>query len=91
MYTEQQYHTPVDLCFLSDRCTWTTWSAWGDCSATCGGGSQQRTRVCVKEPEDLDCVGDDNQNRNCNSHDCPGNLGNIVTVNDLRSMTYKIC
>ena len=26
--------------------SWGEWGEWNDCTVTCGGGSQERTRVC---------------------------------------------
>uniref|UniRef100_A0A3B1JR20 Uncharacterized protein n=1 Tax=Astyanax mexicanus TaxID=7994 RepID=A0A3B1JR20_ASTMX len=63
-------------CFLKDCPVdgrWLSWSSWGSCSKTCGGGSQQRQRVCEGpffggEP----CVGDKAELRRCNEKRCPG-------------------
>uniref|UniRef100_A0A3B3YGM5 Uncharacterized protein n=1 Tax=Poecilia mexicana TaxID=48701 RepID=A0A3B3YGM5_9TELE len=63
-------------CFLKDcpvNGTWHPWSSWGSCSKTCGGGIQQRQRVCEGpffggEP----CPGDTREQKRCNEKRCPG-------------------
>uniref|UniRef100_A0AAR2JE39 Adhesion G protein-coupled receptor B1b n=1 Tax=Pygocentrus nattereri TaxID=42514 RepID=A0AAR2JE39_PYGNA len=65
----------INNCFLRDCPVdgrWLSWSSWGSCSKTCGGGSQQRQRVCEGpffggEP----CVGDKSELRRCNEKRCP--------------------
>uniref|UniRef100_A0A671L347 Brain-specific angiogenesis inhibitor 1-like n=1 Tax=Sinocyclocheilus anshuiensis TaxID=1608454 RepID=A0A671L347_9TELE len=52
---------------------WQLWSSWAGCTKTCGGGSQQRQRVCYGpffggEP----CPGDREEVRRCNEKRCPG-------------------
>merc|ERR1712055_890498 len=48
------------------------WSAWGSCSATCGGGSQTRTRFCTPPQNGgQDCQGDSTEQQPCNSQPCP--------------------
>uniref|UniRef100_A0A3B5MS61 Adhesion G protein-coupled receptor B1b n=1 Tax=Xiphophorus couchianus TaxID=32473 RepID=A0A3B5MS61_9TELE len=62
-------------CFLKDcpvNGTWHPWSSWGSCSKTCGGGIQQRQRVCEGpffggEP----CPGDTREQKRCNEKRCP--------------------
>uniref|UniRef100_A0A3B5R181 Adhesion G protein-coupled receptor B1 n=1 Tax=Xiphophorus maculatus TaxID=8083 RepID=A0A3B5R181_XIPMA len=62
-------------CFLKDcpvNGTWHPWSSWGSCSKTCGGGNQQRQRVCEGpffggEP----CPGDTREQKRCNEKRCP--------------------
>lgn len=66
---------PTVLCFDDpahslDR-YWTAWSCWSDCSATCGEGSEERTRTCVipignRQP----CDGPNKEERSCNEGPC---------------------
>ena len=51
---------------------WATWSAWSECTESCDGGLQSRTRKCVMQDGDENCVGDGQQDRFCNSIGCPG-------------------
>ena len=52
---------------------WAEWSQWSPCTKTCDGGSQLRHRVCATLFEDnLDCVGDQSQVRQCNARPCKG-------------------
>uniref|UniRef100_A0A7N6FDC0 G-protein coupled receptors family 2 profile 2 domain-containing protein n=1 Tax=Anabas testudineus TaxID=64144 RepID=A0A7N6FDC0_ANATE len=62
-------------CFLKECPVdgrWHPWSSWGTCSKTCGGGVQQRQRVCEGpffggEP----CPGEKGEQRRCNEKRCP--------------------
>uniref|UniRef100_A0A3Q2D7G5 Adhesion G protein-coupled receptor B1a n=1 Tax=Cyprinodon variegatus TaxID=28743 RepID=A0A3Q2D7G5_CYPVA len=62
-------------CFLGDCPVdgkWQPWSLWSGCSKTCGGGSQQRTRICYGpffggQP----CPGEREEIRHCNEKKCP--------------------
>lgn len=47
---------------------WGSWSQWSSCSVTCGGGSQDRTRVC-SIPNN--CSGTDTETQTCNPQACP--------------------
>jgi hypothetical protein len=38
----------VQTCDAAIYCVWTDWGAWGLCSATCGGGEQERARTLHK-------------------------------------------
>ncbi|XP_013411289.1 uncharacterized protein LOC106174328 isoform X4 [Lingula anatina] len=52
----------------------TNWSSWGSCNATCGGGSQSRTRTCtnpVPQNGGADCVGDRLELQQCSTQGCP--------------------
>ncbi|XP_077362631.1 adhesion G protein-coupled receptor B1-like isoform X2 [Festucalex cinctus] len=62
-------------CFLKECPVdgrWHAWSSWGSCSKTCGGGIQQRQRVCDGpffggEP----CPGERGEQKRCNEKRCP--------------------
>ncbi|KAM8883109.1 adhesion G protein-coupled receptor B1-like isoform 2-T2 [Synchiropus picturatus] len=62
-------------CFLKECPVdgrWHSWSSWGSCSKTCGGGIQQRQRVCQGpffggEP----CPGEAGEQKRCNEKRCP--------------------
>ena len=67
-------------------CAWETWSTWGTCSVTCGGGTQQRNRNKTQEAlfGGIDCVGNDTETQNCSTNGCPGNaqyLYNHINLN----------
>ena len=47
--------------------TWTAWSVWSACSASCGGGRQQRVRTCLGGNI---CEGLRTEFRDCNTQSC---------------------
>ncbi|XP_062847343.1 adhesion G protein-coupled receptor B1 [Trichomycterus rosablanca] len=51
---------------------WQQWSSWTSCTKTCGGGSQQRQRMCYGPffGGEL-CPGDREEVRSCNEKRCP--------------------
>uniref|UniRef100_A0AAX7UEH4 ADAM metallopeptidase with thrombospondin type 1 motif, 2 n=1 Tax=Astatotilapia calliptera TaxID=8154 RepID=A0AAX7UEH4_ASTCA len=52
---------------------WGAWSEFGQCSRTCGGGVQFRTRSCNNpRPHNggRKCVGEDSQFQMCNTNEC---------------------
>lgn len=62
------------------------WSVWTQCTKSCGGGNQIRTRNCTSPiPIDggLDCsdlgVGGDEESKQCNALVCPGQKGNLLS------------
>lgn len=64
--------------------TWSAWSSWSVCSATCGGGTQLRTRTCSKTAYQLDCVGNSQETQNCNTQSCGGgSSSSLVSVNGV--------
>ena len=57
------------------------WSDFTECSASCGSGSQSRTRPCnnpVPAYGGKDCSDTiSTQQRECNVRECPGNISQI--------------
>ncbi|GLD59246.1 brain-specific angiogenesis inhibitor 1-like protein [Lates japonicus] len=91
-------------CFLKECPVdgrWQPWSTWGSCSKTCGGGNQQRQRVCEGplfggEP----CPGEKGEQRRCNEKRCPEpheicpeqNTGDVVwKQTPAGDMAYTTC
>ncbi|KAM6967523.1 adhesion G protein-coupled receptor B1 [Aplochiton taeniatus] len=62
-------------CFLGDCPVdgrWQPWTSWVGCTKTCGGGSQQRKRVCYGPfYGGQDCPGEPEELRPCNEKKCP--------------------
>uniref|UniRef100_A0A914E2Y8 Apple domain-containing protein n=1 Tax=Acrobeloides nanus TaxID=290746 RepID=A0A914E2Y8_9BILA len=56
-------------CQLEPCPTWSKWSPWSVCSASCGHGQQMRTREC--EPRGFGCAGGDREIRFCQLAVCP--------------------
>lgn len=63
---------------------WGEWSPFGDCPVTCGGGTQERTRVCDSPAPEFggaDCVGDSMETQECGNDPCPSKyLGLPFTI-----------
>ena len=51
------------------------WKPWGDCSATCDGGTKMRAREVVEEPENggASCPAL-KETMVCNTEGCPGSF-----------------
>lgn len=83
--------TESEICFMG-HCvgSWTQWSAFGVCSATCHFGAvgspptQMRTRACVGATGGQNCGGgDSSQTQSCNVRvPCPGNWGQWSAFGD---------
>lgn len=55
---------------------YSAWGAYGECSVTCGGGTQTRDRTCTNPPpsgggKDCSELGPSSETRACNSKACP--------------------
>jgi hypothetical protein len=60
---------------------WTQWTTWGDCSVTCGGGTQTRSRTCdnpAPQYGGAQCSGDASGSQQCNTDNCPGNILSVL-------------
>ena len=56
---------------------WGVWTSWGTCSASCGGGTQQRSRECDSPAPNYGgaaCDGSTSDSQNCGAEACP--IGN---------------
>jgi len=54
---------------------WSEWSAWDECSSTCGQGQRSRSRECIAPTPAYGgrmCDGDSLQVEQCNQRPCPG-------------------
>ncbi|XP_029694965.1 adhesion G protein-coupled receptor B1 isoform X8 [Takifugu rubripes] len=62
-------------CFLGEcpvNGKWQPWSLWSSCSKTCGGGTQQRNRVCYGPFfGGQSCPGEREEVRSCSEKRCP--------------------
>lgn len=53
---------------------WASWTSWGTCSLTCGGGSQSRSRTCTDPSPQYggaSCGGASSSSQDCNVQNCP--------------------
>ena len=70
--------TACNLAFLPVNCLWGNWESWESCSATCGGGTQQRSRVVVRQAQNggRPCTGGSTDEQSCSTQSCvpPGNI-----------------
>ncbi|XP_078498867.1 hemicentin-1 [Lissotriton helveticus] len=79
----------VELCPVDG--SWGPWQTWSECSASCGGGEQTRTRQCdnpIPSNSGRSCPGDSSQLSKCNIKACPGGpqvaKGSIIgSINDI--------
>ncbi|XP_050723288.1 hemicentin-1-like isoform X2 [Eriocheir sinensis] len=68
----QEDYCNLDMCPVNGG--WSSWSPWGPCTATCGGGRQRRFRTCDSPSPSQGgraCTGSDTDSEACNSHQCP--------------------
>jgi hypothetical protein len=61
------------LKYISDG-QWGNWTAFSECSATCGGGNKTQTRQCNNPAPcngGANCLGEDTYTTSCNNQECP--------------------
>ena len=59
------------------------WSSYGDCSKSCGGGTQMRTRKCDSPAPAFggkDCFGPNQNFRLCNKQKCPSEYNHSIPL-----------
>merc|ERR1712174_10897 len=63
------------MCYHAESsAAWAQWGEWGQCSATCGSGQRERTRLCVDGENVVDdglCKGRNIHIEACNTNECP--------------------
>ena len=67
------YYWRIMLCSVDGG--WSSWSAWGGCSETCGAGVEERVRRCDSPSPRFggrSCRGVDSERRPCKLIDCQG-------------------
>ncbi|KAL7066562.1 thrombospondin type 1 domain-containing protein [Cryptosporidium serpentis] len=63
-----------NLNVLCNDCTYSIWSEWSSCSATCSGGYQSRTRKLIWQSDiTAPCDSSSSETQVCNNQDCPIN------------------
>ena len=70
---------------------YTSWSAWSQCSSSCGVGQQSRSRTCTNPPPGpggADCsgLGPNSETMQCNIANCPGKQ---LTINKSQLIMDK--
>ena len=56
---------------------WSDFGVWSECSETCGGGTQSRSRTCSNPAPahgGAECQGVESETQNCNTQACPGTI-----------------
>ena len=54
-------------------CQWSDWSKSGECTKSCGGGTQYFERTIIVTPQNggQSCTGNPSKSEICNNYDCP--------------------
>ena len=66
----------------SSTCGWSGFGGWGACSASCGGGTQTKTRSCsTGSAGSANCAGSASQSQSCNTQSCCKSNGGSCSSN----------
>ena len=79
--------------FYSVNGGWGSWYGWGSCSATCGGGTNQRTRHCdnpVPMYGGSSCSGSSVGSTTCNTNGCPGKIYMLYSCTFTRYIAHSL-
>ena len=60
---------------------WSSWKAWDECTVTCAGGTQNRTRDCSNPLPQYggdECEGIHMEMQPCNPQGCPGTIAKLL-------------
>lgn len=72
LYKEEERECREGQCHLNSyEDKWGAWGPWSECSASCGGGTQKKIRLC----EGRACQGSGVQTRSCNVQPCHSKWG----------------
>uniref|UniRef100_A0AAG5CQZ0 Cell adhesion molecule n=1 Tax=Anopheles atroparvus TaxID=41427 RepID=A0AAG5CQZ0_ANOAO len=72
----REFHVTIDV-----PVSWSPWGAWSACSATCGSGTQFRSRICLllngspAQGDQYNCHGENVELKACELLPCPVNGG----------------
>ncbi|XP_065658060.1 uncharacterized protein LOC136082576 [Hydra vulgaris] len=73
---------------VSPNSSWTTWSSYSDCSASCDSGTSSRSRICYSPANNLPtqgCIGINVEVQTCNEGICPKscNVNTNITCSNI--------
>ena len=84
------YHNKINKIHHVVDCVWAMWDMWAECSKTCGGGVQVRTRKVEKREENGGeiCNGLSTEQNKCNVESCPsGKFNSLCFMFSLNNIT----
>ena len=73
---------------------WTEFSDWSDCTATCGGGTEIRTRTCSNPTPangGAECTGSDVETQTCGDVVCPGKYLECIVMVIIKPILCRNC
>lgn len=76
--------------FISVNGGYSDWGPYSQCSKTCGGGEQKRTRTCTNPPpayggKDCNTLGASFSTRKCNIDPCPSKINYLFNTEKYMS------